>query len=64
MKIEDIESVSFSREGFPPHVKSPIIWGQVGSGAAPLCYLVKPKSLPTEEWERFLDCFDFSVRKR
>jgi len=31
MTKSEIESCSFSREGFLPHVKSPIIWGIKGN---------------------------------
>ncbi len=61
--MKNIESVSFSREGFKPHVKSPIIWGHWGSVIAPLCYLTKPKWMPKEEWDIFLDKFDWSLKQ-
>jgi hypothetical protein len=63
MKISEIESCSFSRDGFPPHVKSPIIWGDKGNTSSPLCYLTKPKSMSKEDWEEFLDKFDFTLRR-
>jgi hypothetical protein len=64
MDVNDIDSVSFSRDGFPPHVKSPIIWGNKGSIAAPLCYLTQPKSMGEKEWNDFLDGFHFEIRRK
>jgi hypothetical protein len=61
--VLDMDACSFSREGLRPHVKSPIIWGHYGTGIYPLCYLTKPKWMPTEEWEVFLDMFHFSLLK-
>ena len=61
MKMKEIESVSFSRNGFLPHVKSPIIWGHIGSLSFPLCYLTKPKSMTQEEFDEFLDNFTFKI---
>lgn len=58
-----IDKVSFSRDGFKPHVKSPIIWGIKGCNQFPLCYLTKPKGLNEKEWNDFLDRFDFQVKK-
>ena len=63
MNVRDIDSCSFSRDGFAPHVKSPIIWGHHGSTLFPLCYLTKPKHLSKEDWESFLDAFHFQLRK-
>ena len=63
MELKDIESVSFSKGGFPTHVKSPIIWGNRGNEGFPLCYLMKPKWMPETMWKEFLDSFDFSVKK-
>jgi len=62
MNIKDIDSVSFSRNGFLPHVKSPIVWGNKGNGSEPLCYLTKPKCMSVEEWSLFLDNFNFTVK--
>lgn len=63
MKMSEIEAVSFSRNGFKPHVKSPIIWGHKGGAIYPLCYLTKPRSVSDDEWELFLDGFSFTVKK-
>ena len=63
MKISEIDSYSFSRKGFSPHVKSPIIWANKGNTMWPLCYLTKPKSMSKEDWEEFLDKFDFTLRR-
>jgi hypothetical protein len=63
MNLSEVESISFSRDGFKPHVKSPIIWGNKGCEAFPLCYLTKPKWMPKEMWEEFLDNFTFEIRK-
>lgn len=63
MKFQEIEQVSFSRLGFSPHVKSPIIWGHKGSIITPLLYLTKPKSVSVEDWNEFLDHFTWSVSK-
>ena len=63
MTVNDLDSFEFSRNGFLPHVKSPIIWGNIKSGAFPLCYLTKPKSLSDDEWNNFLDHFTFSISK-
>jgi len=60
----EIQSVSFSREGFKPYVKSPVIWRHHdGNHLSPLCYLTKPKSVSKEDWEWFLDRFDFTITK-
>lgn len=64
MKFEEIEAESFSRKGFPPHVKSPVIWGSKGSLLFPMCYLHRPKSSPISEWEKFLDAFKYSLTKK
>jgi len=64
MKLSEIDSCSFSRGGFPPYVKSPVIWGIIGSRAEPLCYLTKPKSVGAEDWEEFLDGFTFELKRR
>lgn len=63
MKFSEIEKVSFSRDGFKPHVKSPIIWGHKGSVITPLMYLKKPKSVSDEDWNELLDHFEWSVKK-
>ena len=62
LRETEIDSVSFSRDGLAPHVKSPIIWANVKSGGWPLCYLTKPKWMSKEDWEWFLDHFDWSLR--
>ena len=64
MKLSDVESISYSRGGFQPHVKSPIIWGGKGCEEFPLCYLHKPKWMPIEMWEEFLDAFTFEIRRK
>jgi hypothetical protein len=64
MKMSEIELVSFSRDGFLSYVKSPTIWGYIGTAAFPLCYLTKPKSLTAEEWAEFLDNFSYKITKQ
>jgi hypothetical protein len=63
MQINEIEAISYSRNGFLPHVKSPVIWGHKGNCLTPLCYLTKPKSVTVEEWNQFLDGFSFELKK-
>ena len=57
------DSVSFSRDGFKLHVKSPVIWGNTGSALWPLCYLHRPKWMSDDDWNNFLDRFDFTIKK-
>ncbi len=57
-----IDSLSYSKDGFKPHVKSPIIWANTARGSFPLCYLTKPKSLPDADWKEFLDGFEFTLK--
>jgi len=62
MKINEIEAISFSRDGFKNRVKSPVIWGHKGGEIFPLCYLTKPKWMPKQEWEIFLDRLHFGLK--
>jgi hypothetical protein len=64
MKVSEIEEIQYSRNGFKPHVKSPIIWGRKGGMISPLCYLTKPKSVTVEDWYEFLDAFRFEIMKK
>jgi hypothetical protein len=63
MLLSEIEGCSFSRDGFKPHVKSPVIWGHKGCECFPLCYLTKPKYMTDIEWNSFLDGFNFTLKK-
>jgi hypothetical protein len=63
LKLSELDSCGYSREGFPPHVKSPIIWGHKGNVEFPLCYLTRPKSVSLEDWNDFLDGFSFTLKK-
>ena len=61
MQLEKIRSCSISKNGFLPHVKSPIIWGNFEDAAYPLCYLTKPKSMSKENFEKFINAFEFTL---
>jgi len=65
MNVDDIQSCSYSRGGFPPRVTSPVIWGMAESGSVmfPLCYLRKPRGTGKEDWNKFLDRFTFEIMK-
>lgn len=63
MDIKNVEACSFSRDGFKPHVKAPVIWGHKGNTIFPLCYLQKPKSMSQSDWNSFLDGFSFEIKK-
>jgi len=62
MRFNEIESVEFLRDGLPPHIKSPVIFANIGDTAIPICYLTKPKTLSLEDWQQFLDSFHFELR--
>jgi len=46
----------------PPHIKSPVIFANIGDTAIPICYLTKPKTLSLEDWKQFLNRFYFEIR--
>jgi hypothetical protein len=62
MLLSEVEKCSFNPNGFPPHVKSPIIWGYIGNNMFPLCYLTKPKSLDKQVWDQFIAGINFDVK--
>ena len=62
MRFNEIESVEFLRDGLPPHIKSPVIFANIGDTAIPICYLTKPKTLSLEDWKQFLNRFYFEIR--
>jgi hypothetical protein len=59
-KLTDIESVSFSKEGYIR--KSPTIWARIGCVITPLCYLRKPKHVSDTLWNDFLRGFTFTIK--
>ena len=61
--IETLDHIDYSRDGFKPFVKSPVIWASDGHAATPLCYLRKPKHLSEVDWNKFLDCFEFEINR-
>lgn len=60
--IDEIDSISYSRNGLNPITKSPTIWGNKGNTTWPLCYLRKPRSMSEVEWQKFLDRFTFELK--
>lgn len=60
--LAELDSFSVSRDGFPPHIKSPVIWGNKGARAFPLCYLQRPKSVDDATWRQFLDSLHIELR--
>ena len=58
----DYDSYSFSATGWAPHIKSPVIWGEKGNTAMPVCYLTRPKHVSIEDWNDFLNRLNISIR--